>query len=101
MSTSSSAKVLEHTSNLAGPRDREDIELWLVDYLTRLLKLEATEVRADATFDSFGLDSAATVGLTGDLSEWLRMEVDPSVAYDHPTITSLSKYLAEEVVKAT
>lgn len=99
MSTSS-AKVLNPTQDLQGPRESLEIEDWLVDYLVRLLKLEAHEVRTDVRFESFGLDSAATVGLTGDLSDWLQMDVDPSLAYDHPTVAALAKHLAAELAKA-
>ena len=77
-----------------------EIQAWIVSYLAELLEVDPDEVDVTIPFDRYGLDSAAAVGLTGDLEEWLGHEVDPTVLYDYPTITSLVKHLSLELSKA-
>ena len=71
-----------------------EIQAWIVSYLAELLEVDPDEVDITIPFDRYGLDSAAAVGLTGDLEEWLGQEVDPTVLYDYPTIASLVKHLS-------
>ena len=77
-------------------RDTERIEAWLVDYLARLLDLAPDAISVLDSFQEFGLDSAAAVGLTGDLGRWLGRKLEPTMAYDYPTIGSLSAHLAAD-----
>jgi len=78
------------------PRANE-IQDWMVHYLTALLMLERDDIDVTDTFQSYGLDSAAMVGMTGDLSNWLGTEIDPVIAYDYPTIETLSAQVAAQV----
>lgn len=71
-----------------------EIGIWLADYVGELLARPSAEISRDATFDSFGLDSATAIGITGELAEWLGIPVDPDVAYDYPTIHLLGRHLA-------
>jgi len=75
------------------PCDRE-IGNWLADYVGELIHAPGAEIDRDGTFDSFGLDSAAAIGITGELEQWLGIRIDPYVVDDHPTIRSLSLHLA-------
>jgi len=76
-------------------RQPEEIQEWLVNYLARILETPPAEIDVDASFDQFALDSVNAIGMTGDLETWLGVQIDPMVAYDYPTIRSLSQYLAE------
>ena len=51
-------------------------------------------IEPDVPFAEFGLDSAAMVGLSGDLAELLGRTLDATVAFDFPTIDALSAHLA-------
>lgn len=62
-------------------------------YIGAALNLRADEVRRDSPFEHLGLDSTAAVGMTGDLEEWLGIEIDPSTCYDYPTIESIAAFL--------
>lgn len=73
-----------------------EIQAWIVSYLAELLEIEPDEVNVTIPFDRYGLDSSVTVGLTGDLEEWMGRKLDPTLLYDYPTIESLSQHLAEE-----
>lgn len=78
------------------PPTAADIQAWMTSYLADLLEIEPDEVNIAIPFDSYGLDSLAAVGLTGDLEDWLGRKLDPTLLYDYPTVEALSRLLAEE-----
>jgi acyl-CoA synthetase (AMP-forming)/AMP-acid ligase II/acyl carrier protein len=74
---------------------REDaIRAWLVEKLSRQLNVPATDMDVRRPFAEYGFDSAAVVGLAGDLEDYFGCELSPTLAYDYPTIEALSGYLA-------
>lgn len=72
-----------------------DVQSWLVTHLSETLSLPPEELEVDRSLFDLGLDSAAAVGLTDELSEWLSRPVDPSLLYDYPTIKQLAGNLAQ------
>ncbi|MEL6853899.1 MAG: acyl carrier protein [Cyanobacteria bacterium J06607_13] len=74
----------------------EQVQAWIVSYLADLLEISADELETDVPFDTYGLDSSAAIGLTGDLEDWLGQSVDPTLLYDYPTVDALVAYLCED-----
>lgn len=72
----------------------ETIRDWLVTYLANLLEVSSDDIDTEVPFDTYGLDSSAAIGLTGDLEDWIGKEVDPILLYDYPTVESLVSYLS-------
>jgi acyl carrier protein len=72
------------------------IREWLKSYVANLLGMHVDDVDGVRSFEHYGLDSSAAIGMTGDLSEWLGREVDVTAAYDHPTIDELARELAAQ-----
>jgi amino acid adenylation domain-containing protein len=72
------------------------IQTWLVDKLARRLQVNPEEIDIQKPFAHYGLDSAAAVGLSGELEEWLGRKLSPTLAYDHPTIEAVTRYLTKE-----
>lgn len=72
-----------------------EIEAWLVNYISNLLKIPLKEVNTKVDFDRFGLDSASLVAMSMDLEDWLGYEVDPTLAYEYPTIESLARQIEQ------
>lgn len=72
----------------------DQIQGWLITYLSQLLEIEPSKVSLTTSFDRYGLDSSATIGLTSDLGDWLGRDIDPAITYDYPTIATLAQYLA-------
>jgi acyl carrier protein len=73
----------------------EEIRSWMVDYLAELLGMAPEEVDTSTSFEVYGLDSTAGVGMSGDLSEWLGLKLDADLALEFPTIDALAGHLAE------
>ena len=84
----------EQSRKKSPPRSPE-IQTWLVARVAKLLEIDGAQIDVDAPMDEFGLDSAAVVGLTGDLEDWLERDVSPVVAYRYPTIHRLADHLAK------
>lgn len=71
------------------------IQDWLIAYLAQLLEVDPDEIDPQTPFERYGLDSSALVVLSGDLQEWLKCKLDPTLLYDYPTIESLAEHLAQ------
>lgn len=76
------------------PRSIEEITDWVTEFLARDLGVSAASIDIGASFDTFGLDSAVAIEMTGDLERWLGIAVDPMLLYDHPTIDALARHLS-------
>lgn len=76
------------------PKSAEEIQDWIIDYLAKELDANPNSIDPSATFDSFALDSATAIGMTGDMENWLGKRIDPTIVYDYPTIEEFSNYLA-------
>lgn len=76
--------------------DQQDrIVQWLRQYIADVLSVPPGSIDVEASFQQIGLDSSAAVGMTGDLGDWLGRDLDPAIAYDHTSISALSRALVE------
>lgn len=98
ISKGTASKIESGASSLdaANSITSEQIQDWIVTYLAKLLDISEDDIETAVSFDSYGLDSSAAIGLTGDLEDWLGQEIDPTVLYDYPTIEALVGYLERE-----
>src|SRR5579885_2206717 len=79
---------------------REAIQDWLIAHISAELSLEPTALDIHEPLASYGMDSVAAVGLSGDLEDWLGRELAPTLFYDYPTIVALAGHLAGEKLLA-
>ena len=94
MNSSSNDGKTDLSTNRKQPTVTE-IEKWLTSYVAELLETDPENIDATVPFERHGLDSSAAVGLTCDLEDWLGVELDPTLAYDYPTIEALASHLAK------
>ena len=73
---------------------KEQISAFCVNRIADLLRIPKEVVNTHTKFSRLGLDSATTVYLLMDLEEKLDLELSPETFYDHPTVDTLSNYLA-------
>ncbi|MDE0839026.1 MAG: acyl carrier protein [Kiritimatiellae bacterium] len=71
----------------------DEVAHWLADYLSCLLKIRADQVDPDLPFDNYGIDSKSAAAMVGDLSAWLKRDLELAIIYDFPSIEALSRYL--------
>lgn len=86
----------QQVSSQKETKNKEAILAWLTSYLAEILETDSKEIDIQVSFDQYGLDSGAAVGLTSDLEDWLKRDLSPTLLYDYPSIEVLSQYLAKE-----
>lgn len=79
--------------NQVATKTSQGIQKWLISWLCEELNVEAQEIDVNEPFVNLGVSSRQAVVLMGDLENWLGFEIDPSLAWEYPTIQDLSEYL--------
>jgi acyl carrier protein len=74
----------------------EETQDFLLQALAKMLNVEPADIDTRIAFDRYGLDSAAAVKLTGLISKWSGIELEPTLLYDCPTIDQLTAYLVAQ-----
>ncbi len=77
-------------------RSAIEIQEWIVKSLAARLGVDGSDVDIRQPFSTFGLDSLAMVSLVGELETWIGQSLSPTLAWDYPSIESLSNFLAGE-----
>ncbi len=85
---------LASDSQQSTTRSKAEIQAWMITHLEEALELDPGELRADESFDRYGLDSTEAVNLMSSLEDWLGVELEPNLPYEYPTIDELAEHLA-------
>ena len=80
---------------------RDKLTDYIKSYLSQLMDIPAHDIDVDSPLERYGLDSIGAAGLSGHLSEALKIELSPDMAYDYPTIASITEYLASILPAST
>ena len=73
--------------------NQTQLQTWLQTHVAELLDRKPDEIDIDRPLGEQGLDSVDAVGLTGELEDLLGLELDPTLAFEHPSISALVKHL--------
>ena len=85
----------EIEKNSGGKKEgEEEIIAWLVKKVAQEGGWREEEVDSGRSFSAFGIDSAAAVGIVGELEEWLGRSLEATALYDFPTIGALAGHLS-------
>jgi acyl carrier protein len=74
----------------------ESIQDWLIEKVAQRLDIDPDEIDSQASFESFGMESAEALVLLNQLEQWLGHSVPPVLVWNYPTIAQLSERLAEK-----
>jgi acyl carrier protein len=75
-----------------------EIQQWLTTQLADELKIGPDRIRADRPILSYGIDSMQLVTIVARMEDWLGLRFSSNPLEDHPTIESLSQYVASDVI---
>jgi acyl carrier protein len=75
----------------------EDIRAWLLERVAYYLERPAGEVGTGDHLVEVGLDSVYAMTLCGDVEDHFGLAVEPTMAWDHPTIDAMTAFLAAEM----
>lgn len=96
-------EAAQHSSNVLanfGTSDGDacltahDLEIWLLTKLSAVVGAPLGELDANAPFAQYGLDSASAVALSGEIATELKMDLEATLFWDHPTVADLAEHLA-------
>ncbi|GGO51230.1 phosphopantetheine attachment site domain protein [Streptomyces daqingensis] len=74
----------------------QSLSAWLVDRIGGYLQRPVEEIDTTVPLAEYGLDSVAALSLCGDIEEDFDLVVEPTVAWDYPTVEALTGHLLEE-----
>ncbi len=83
-----------HSESFNTTFTREAIQNWLIRHLADCLAVAPSEIDLHEPFKHYGLSSKEAVGLSGDLEEWLKRPISPTVLWNYPCIAVLAEHLA-------
>ncbi len=84
------------TNNAAPSHTAESLSVWLVDRIAVYLKRTPAEIDPSVPLAEYGLDSVAALSLCGDIEEDFDLVLEPTVAWDYPTVEALAGHLLAE-----
>lgn len=71
---------------------------WLTLQVGDYLSLEAGDVQPDMPLAQYGLNSVYALGLCGDIEDEFGITVEPTLAWDYPTIELVAEFIDEQLV---
>ncbi|MFI6345319.1 acyl carrier protein [Streptomyces sp. NPDC050560] len=74
----------------------ESLTTWLSGRIALYLKREAAEIDPTVPLAEYGLDSVAALSLCGDVEEEFDLILEPTAAWDYPTVEALAGHLLDE-----
>ena len=74
---------------------------WLIARLADYLNTRRGAIATDASIADFGLDSVFALTLAGALEYEFGIVVEPTLAWDYPTIEAMAGHLTEQLRAAS
>ena len=75
---------------------KSDLQDWLVENIAKSTRLPKKSIGIDIPLANYGLDSLQSVIISGELEEWLNIQIEPTLFWDFPTIEKISSYIIDE-----
>jgi len=70
--------------------NKEQITDWIRSYLSGIINIPEKNIQTNISFSRYGLDSLTTLGMLGDLSQEIGIELEADLAYVYPTINDFA-----------
>jgi acyl carrier protein len=74
-----------------------DIAVWLTERLAGYLSVAPADIRHDVPLAHYGLDSVFALSLCGDIEDRYEIPVDPTLAWDYPTVDLVVGFIEGEL----
>ncbi len=74
--------------------DKEVVTSKLKDMLADQLKMDAEKIDVHQPFTSYGLDSIDAFTMTGDIEDWLSIELPSALFWDYTQIDEVAHYIS-------
>jgi acyl carrier protein len=78
----------------------DDLRVWVLARVAYYIEGSPADVDPDAKLVGYGLDSVYALSLCGDIEDEYGLEVDPTLAWDYPTVNAIVGHLADTLYPA-
>jgi acyl carrier protein len=101
MNSPESAPSAPSDTDLGAAKELE-LRSWLRARVAHYAQLDdVADIDTAAALTTYGLDSVYALLLCGDIEDHLGLALEPTVAWDHPTIDALVRHLEETLAQAS
>lgn len=76
-----------------------DVQPWLIQRVATYLELPPEEIDPTVKLRSYGLESINALTLCVDVEETFGLLVEPTLAWDYPTIEAIAGYLETQLAQ--
>jgi acyl carrier protein len=76
-----------------------DIAEWLTGQVAAALAVAPDRIDRHRPLAEYGLDSVYALTLCGEIEECLGLVVEPTLAWDYPTVTAMAGHLRSELAR--
>lgn len=83
------------TKDLTGEQLAQSIESWLIAKISDWLAIDASDIDRTEPTTNYGMNSMTAMTMAGELEDWLDIELEGTVLFDHPSVEALTRYLVE------
>jgi acyl carrier protein len=90
-------KESNYQSNGTETNASDIIRAWLVNQISKHLRIAAATVKVTEPLTRYGLDSIDSVTIVGEMEDWLGKELPSTLLWDYPTIEKAADYLVDQV----
>lgn len=80
-----------------GAQSSEELRGWLTGRVAVYLDIEPDQVDPENSFEAQGLDSMGALMLCDEIEDRWGLVVEPTLAWDHPTIVAMAEFLREQL----
>ena len=95
LNPTATAQVNPAPNSWDGADWQHQIQTWLLHQVSEYLHLLPDQIKIQEPLADYGLSSLTAARLSGDLQEWLKIPLDPTLLYDYPSIAELATELAQ------
>jgi acyl carrier protein len=85
------------TPTSLGPPSPATVTAWLTGRIAEYREIPASDVDPELPLAELGLDSVYVLSLCGDIEDRFGLEVEPTIAWDYPTVDALAAHLCAEL----
>jgi acyl-CoA synthetase (AMP-forming)/AMP-acid ligase II len=92
--SSERSNVLQNVGMSGDAREAaRGLEIWLLSKLAAAVGVPVSEIDPVAPFAQYGLDSASAVARAGEIAMELKLDLEATLFWDHPTVRELAAHL--------
>ncbi|MEU4732530.1 acyl carrier protein [Streptomyces sp. NPDC023588] len=86
--------------SVAGSADYQSIVDWLLEKVAFYLEVPVTGIEPTGKLVEYGLDSVYALALVGDIEDEYEIEVEPTLAWDHPTVAAIAGLVRDLIAES-